>query len=202
MTTLLSTVLLPDGSAKEVQFPGCRLDAGPWEPESEQHLERCLGNAETPRKQFLVNHMTSQPLTNTRWALRILARNATPLLYVLGLLCFALLFHKASQSCMSSIDLLMYWFITAPASCLLALTAFALAIFCRDSVAVRIVGSLGGAIGMVPMCIGVWAVLGPERARIVVLILSCLPTLVASTALLISQKRSCPTESSATTARS
>lgn len=140
--------------------------------------------------------MTPQPPVHNPGAFPALARHATPLFYVLGLLCFALLFHKSRQSCMGSIDLFAAWFITAPVSGLLAMAAFVLAILRCSSVAVRIVGSFAGAIGIVPVCIGVWAVFGPERERFVLLILSSVPTLLALTSLLISHKRPCPAKSS------
>ena len=137
--------------------------------------------------------MNPQTIINIRKRCIALARHATPLPYFLALLCFAVVFRKSRQSCMGSIELFGYWLLTGAVSALLAATAFLLAILSRAAVAVRIAGNLGSAIGVVPICIALWAVLGPDREPFELIILSFLPTLLGAAALLILRNRPCPT---------
>jgi hypothetical protein len=137
--------------------------------------------------------MNPKTIINIRERCIALARHATPLPYFLALLCFAVVFLKSRQSCMGSIELFGYWLLTGAVSALLAATAFLLAILSRAAVVVRIAGNLGSAIGIVPICIALWAVLGPDREPFELIILSFLPTLLAAAALLILRNRPRPT---------
>ena len=88
------------------------------------------------------------------------------------------------------------WIGTAIVSGVLSVTALALAIFRRAVATVRIMGGIACAVGIVPPALAVWAVFGPQSGpshslfQFAFLLLSFLPSLVASAALLISRKNS------------
>ena len=87
------------------------------------------------------------------------------------------------------------WLGTAIVSGVLSMTALVLAVLRRAVATVRILGGMAWAIGIAPIGIAVWAVFGPGSGsshslfQFGFLILSFLPALVASAALLISLKR-------------